>query len=114
MEKTIKSLNIVAAALLIVNLGVELWDRFKPQKQKKEEKETVDDEDGPEEECDEEEQNSDFYTEAMAGIYIKQQKFEQALEIIRAISADNPKKSVYFAEQIRYLELLVRLNRNKK
>ena len=55
MEKTIKSLNIVAAALLIVNLGVELWDRFKPQKQTKDEKETVDDEDGPEEECDEEE-----------------------------------------------------------
>ena len=56
MEKTIKSLNIVAAALLIVNLAVELWDRFKPQKQKKEVKETtVDDEDGPEEECDEEE-----------------------------------------------------------
>lgn len=34
MEKTIKSLNIVAAALLIVNLAVELWDRFRPQKQK--------------------------------------------------------------------------------
>ena len=28
MEKTIKSLNIVAAALLIVNLAVELWDRI--------------------------------------------------------------------------------------
>lgn len=55
MEKTIKSLNIVAAALLIVNLAVELWDRFKPQKQTKDEKETVDDEDGPEEEYDEEE-----------------------------------------------------------
>ncbi len=68
----------------------------------------------PLEESDEETRNSDFYTEAMAAIYIKQQKFEQALEIIRAISADNPKKSVYFAEQIRYLELLVRLNRNKK
>ena len=56
----------------------------------------------------------DFYTETMAGIYIKQHKFEQALEIIKAISAANPKKSVYFAEQIRYLELLVRLGRNKK
>ena len=55
MEKTIKSLNIVAAAMLIMNLGVELWDRFRPQKQTKDEKETVDDEDGPEEECDEEE-----------------------------------------------------------
>ena len=38
MEKTIKSLNIVAAALLIVNLGVELWDRFKPQKTSKKRK----------------------------------------------------------------------------
>ena len=55
MEKTIKSLNIVAVALLIVNLGVELWDRFRPQKQTKDEKETVDDEDGPEEEYNEEE-----------------------------------------------------------
>ena len=55
MEKTIKSLNIVAVALLIVNLGVELWDRFRPQKQTKDEEETVDDEDGPEEEYDEEE-----------------------------------------------------------
>ena len=55
MEKTIKSLNIVAVALLIVNLGVELWDRFRPPKQTKDEKETVDDEDGPEEEYDEEE-----------------------------------------------------------
>ena len=35
MEKTIKSLNIVAAAMLIMNLGVELWDRFRPQKQTK-------------------------------------------------------------------------------
>lgn len=55
MEKTIKSLNIVAVALLIVNLCVELWDRFRPQKQTKDENETVDDEDGPEEEYDEEE-----------------------------------------------------------
>lgn len=56
MEKTLKSMNIVAAALIIINLGIELYDRFKPLKQKKEEKETtVDDEDGPEEECDEEE-----------------------------------------------------------
>jgi hypothetical protein len=45
----------VAAALLIVNLGVEIWDRFRPQKQTKDEKETVDDEDGPEEDYNEEE-----------------------------------------------------------
>ena len=61
-----------------------------------------------------EDEKEEYFTEAMAGVYIKQHKFEQALAIIKAISADNPKKSVYFAEQIRYLELLVRLNRNKK
>lgn len=59
-------------------------------------------------------QNEEFYTEAMAGIYIKQQKFAQALEIIKVISAANPKKSVYFAEQIRYLELLKRIMERKK
>lgn len=59
-------------------------------------------------------ENEEFYTEAMAGIYIKQQKFAQALEIIKVISAANPKKSVYFAEQIRYLELLKRIMERKK
>ncbi len=29
MEKTIKSMNIVAVALLIVNLCVELWECFR-------------------------------------------------------------------------------------
>ncbi len=57
--------------------------------------------------------NKDCFTETMAGIYIKQHKYEQALEIIKAISADNPKKSVYFADQIRYLELLIRIFKNK-
>ena len=68
----------------------------------------------PAELIDDDDDKEEYFTEAMAAVYIKQHKFEQALEIIKAISADNPKKSVYFAEQIRYLELLVRLNRNKK
>ena len=68
----------------------------------------------PAELIDDDDDKEEYFTEAMAAVYIKQHKFEQALEIIKAISADNPKKSVYFAEQIRYLELLIRLNRNKK
>lgn len=59
------------------------------------------------------EKNTPYFTETMAGMYIKQQKYSQALEIIKAISAQNPKKSVYFADQIRYLELLIRLNKSK-
>lgn len=57
---------------------------------------------------------SEYFTETMAGIYIKQQKYAQALEIIRVLSAANPKKSVYFADQIRYLKLLVKLKNTKE
>ena len=58
-------------------------------------------------------QEKEYFTETMAGLYIKQQKYEQALEIIKAINAENPKKSVYFADQMRYLELLIRIYKNK-
>ena len=57
---------------------------------------------------------SEYFTETMAGMYIKQQKYSQALEIIRVLSAANPKKSVYFADQIRYLELLIKLKHTKE
>lgn len=59
------------------------------------------------------EQKKDYFTETMAGLYIKQHKYEQALEIIESLSAENPKKSVYFADQMRYLKLLIRINKNK-
>ncbi|MBQ1815984.1 MAG: tetratricopeptide repeat protein [Bacteroidaceae bacterium] len=58
-------------------------------------------------------QEEEFFTETLAQIYIKQQKFERALEIIRALSADNPKKNSYFADQIRFLEKLIEINKNK-
>ncbi len=60
-----------------------------------------------------EEHRKEFFTETMAGLYIKQRKYEQALEIIEFISAENPKKSAYFADQMRYLKLLIRINKNK-
>ncbi|MBO5707471.1 MAG: tetratricopeptide repeat protein [Bacteroidaceae bacterium] len=46
-------------------------------------------------------------TEAMARIYIKQGKFDKAIEIIRRISLKYPKKNRYFADQIRFLEKLI-------
>jgi hypothetical protein len=60
-----------------------------------------------------EEHKKEFFTETMASLYIKQHKYEQALEIIESISAENPKKSAYFADQMRYLKLLIRINKNK-
>ncbi len=51
-------------------------------------------------------------TEVMAKIYIKQKKYDQALEIIQTLSLKNPKKSRYFADQIRFLEKLITNSKN--
>ena len=48
-----------------------------------------------------------FFTESLAHIYIKQRKYERALEIIKCISLKNPEKNIYFADQIRFLEKLI-------
>jgi len=50
---------------------------------------------------------SGVFTEALARIYIKQGKFEQAIEIIRRLSLKYPKKNRYFADQIRFLEKII-------
>ncbi|MBQ7634935.1 MAG: tetratricopeptide repeat protein [Bacteroidaceae bacterium] len=55
-----------------------------------------------------------FFTETLAKIYIKQGRFEKALEIISTISANYPNKSVYFADQMRYLRKLIVNNNHKK
>ena len=48
-----------------------------------------------------------MFSESLAMSYIAGKKFAQALEIIEHISADNPEKSIYFADQIRFLRKLV-------
>lgn len=55
----------------------------------------------------EEREGGEFLTETLARIYIKQKKYQQALTIIKRLSLNFPKKSVYFAHQIRFLELLI-------
>lgn len=54
-----------------------------------------------------------YFTETFARIYIKQGNYSKALEIIQQLSLENPKKNVYFADQIRFLEKLI-INNNKK
>lgn len=61
-----------------------------------------------------ENENDECFTETLAKIYIKQGKYEGAIEIMRKLSADNPKKSCYFADQIRFLEKVVINNKSKK
>ena len=51
-----------------------------------------------------------YFTETLARIYLKQHRYGKALEIIRSLYLNFPNKSIYFADQIRYLEKLVRIN----
>ena len=57
--------------------------------------------------------NDSFFTETLAKIYIKQKKYDKALEIIRKLNLIYPEKSCYFADQIRFLEKLIKnINKN--
>ena len=60
-----------------------------------------------------EELDDSYFTETLAKIYIKQRRYGKALEIIRKLNLKYPKKSIYFADQIRFLEKLI-INNNKK
>ena len=59
-------------------------------------------------------EEEEIYTESMVNIYIKQHRFQQALEILRKISLNNPKKSSNFAAQISLLEVILEQNASKK
>ncbi|EGN57553.1 hypothetical protein PRBRB14_20710 [Hallella multisaccharivorax DSM 17128] len=55
-----------------------------------------------------------YFTETLAKIYIKQGRYEKALEIIQRLNLNYPKKNTYFADQIRFLEKLILNDKNKK
>lgn len=54
-----------------------------------------------------------YFTETLAGIYIKQGNYDKALEIIQRLNLIYPKKNAYFADQIRFLKKLIINNNNK-
>jgi uncharacterized protein HemY len=63
----------------------------------------------------EKEPEEGYFTETLARIYIKQGRYSKALEIIRRLSLQYPKKNAYFADQIRFLEkLIINNNKNKR
>jgi len=63
----------------------------------------AEEEDAPMEVLDDE----SYFTETLAKIYVKQQRYSKALEIIRRLNLKYPKKNAYFADQIRFLEKLI-------
>lgn len=56
-------------------------------------------------------EDEEIYTERMVNIYIKQGRYQQALEILRKICLNNPKKSANFAAQINLLEIIIGENK---
>ena len=48
-----------------------------------------------------------YFTETLAHIYVKQKRYEKALQIIKNLNLKYPEKNVYFADQIRFLEKLI-------
>jgi hypothetical protein len=49
----------------------------------------------------------DSFTETLARIYLKQKRYDRAIEIFKSLSLKYPEKNIYFADQIRFLEKLI-------
>lgn len=72
-------------------------------------------EDNSSSETESEGSEEEFFTETLARIYIKQGRYQKALDIITRLSIKFPQKNAYFADQIRFLEkLIINSNKNKK
>ena len=58
-------------------------------------------------------ENNGIFTETLARIYIKQGKYERALQIIQRLDRQHPQKFGYYKDQMRFLEKLI-ANKKKK
>ncbi|MDE6331311.1 MAG: hypothetical protein K2L80_01790, partial [Muribaculaceae bacterium] len=61
-------------------------------------------------------QDDSLLSESLAKIFIKQGRYERAYEIISNLNLNYPEKSIYFADQLRFLRKLILIqqkNNNK-
>lgn len=87
--------------------GQELIDNF-IELTKGKQRVSLGDSDNPEFESPEiSDSDAEIYTETMTNIYIKQGRYSQALEILKRICLNNPKKSAYFANQMNLLQVII-------
>lgn len=54
----------------------------------------------------------EFFTETLARIYIRQGRYQKAMDIIGRLAERYPKKNAYFSDQMRFLEKLIINNTN--
>ena len=57
--------------------------------------------------------DNSMLTESLAKSYIRQKKYSKALEIITHLSLNYPEKSIYFADQMRFLRKIVLIEQHK-
>ena len=95
--------------------GQDLIDHFLEEEEGRILLREFSDEEEPEETpvVEEETNDEEYFTETLARIYIKQGRYQKALDIIQRLSSNFPEKNAYFADQIRFLEKLI-INNNKK
>ena len=95
--------------------GQDLIDHFLQEEQGRILLNELRDEDEPVETpvIEEEPTEEEYFTETLARIYIKQGRYQKALDITQRLSNNFPEKNAYFADQIRFLEKLI-INSNKK
>ena len=67
----------------------------------------ADEEEDEEDKKEEDTEDESYFTETLAKIYVKQQRYSKALEIITRLNLKYPEKNAYFADQIRFLEKLI-------
>jgi len=58
--------------------------------------------------------DNSLLSESLAKIFIKQGRYERAYEIIYNLSLNYPKKSIYFADQMRFLQKLIKIQQTTK
>ena len=87
--------------------GAELIDMFIAETQGKQRLEMPDVNEQDFESPEFSDEDEEIYTESMVNIYIKQGRYQQALEILRKICLNNPKKNSNFAAQINLLEIIL-------
>ncbi|MDU1889136.1 MAG: hypothetical protein E6767_00480 [Dysgonomonas sp.] len=75
--------------------------------------EKMDNASAPDLETDDELEEDIFFTETLAKIYVKQKKYEKAYKIIKHLSLNYPKKNIYFADQLSFLEKLIINSKHK-
>ena len=112
LEQTIPSAVVEGEQVQLK--GQELIDHFLENSQEQPMITPVlDDTDEEVHEWEDEQEDESYFTETLAKIYIKQQRYLKAIEIIQRLNLKYPKKNAYFADQIRFLEKLIINNKSK-